>query len=1227
MSEDNVSISWSAPTGGLFDDFTVFYRKRGTTPFSFSDAKAGSSDYTTIGDIAALSRVVSSLEPGYSYQFGVLAALAVGGSDLYSEANINIQECYVPLPKATFVEWTRVFAVGPKVDGRIPTKDYATDDSDWPSIRTPDFSPSDPESRIFEAISTEGIPYEIPANDLANINNYFTNPPGESNGDFAPSSPTSFDGALGETGVAASNTGIISLAWKDVELEFLEASFRASQDSEVNDRSSRSFGYRVYRSHDYGSSWTDVTGGNLLNATDYTYKRRSNSGDTTERMVFFTDYSVKHLYQLNGIERARIYLYKIVPVYGGKELVYQGEGANPHSTIRVTLPPPNMALVHRKMANRTLCLEMDKDIEPLFNYVCEYNGLGARPRGNPWQLNQTVVDLGGDLLVDRFELGCNYTRGELTGGMGNEYTTGASFFDPDGVSGPGVFSVNSVFTGFANNGSVFKGCRPPDFVSNVNYGTALMDNNNPYGSQNPKYDQMIYGDCTGLHEHQIPGSFDDNPSDQYGSEGYTIQLPGSRNTGGQSGYDETIDSDPWNPQFARDYDATRPGLYGKKLIDHSTSQGEFAAVYYNSSQIGGQVISPYGPGHDLSVNGGPILKTDYGQVQKCFINLASIGNSADGNLWKSRWVAANALKRTITKDSSQVGDVDGALDDITDYTLDEVTSVHTLYDDWRSVDADKNFKKPAEPLWNSDRLHKDMPLGRVYSSNSAKLPPLTGIGKRELNKVCNTYQVQVGLGDDGGSFQPFDAPKSKRIMRRSEFIAAGRYPESLDSDSVQDIEQGATLASPVNGRSDNACNGTSYSLQDTPADIVGSLLNGRMPTAATATRGPILTGTGALDGLDYSEACVSRFGVQDLPGNIKEINTDEVYCDYSAEAMGIYFGKENEPVNSVVSPYAGVDSANDSYISKTAWICYEEYPPTPAPAACPDCTYEDIDGDGNFLWCDMTGTLKPWKRVTSYAGYCSIVDNSSTKVDDPLNFRDLSQTFEPLFNPDGTLNPGPITIGKRYDNDQGSVNRMRNGDAYFLNFGESNLGPSFKFGGGMDLNGDKAKYFNSVTGIPLTCASYGGRESCGVSASDNKDITVSSLWDNHNSTGTDPGLPISSFPVGNSAISNVGLSDTRDTPSAKTVNESSTGGGYSFTRGFIKAADGSVIPVNGPQNGVELGYRYRWQLRRGTILNLYSGGAYTGTASGAYSLDVDATTYNGSSYLGGRCAVMINEGY
>ena len=75
---------------------------------------------------------------------------------------------------------------------------------------------------------------------------------------------------------------------------------------------------------------------------------------------------------------------------------------NEIAEVRVVAPPANMALVHRWIANQEVCGLMGRATDPENHYRCDYSGWGKSRNGD-------YYDLEHDLLVDRFELACNFT--------------------------------------------------------------------------------------------------------------------------------------------------------------------------------------------------------------------------------------------------------------------------------------------------------------------------------------------------------------------------------------------------------------------------------------------------------------------------------------------------------------------------------------------------------------------------------------------------------------------------------------------------------------------------------------------------------------------------------------------------------------------------------------------------------------------------------------------------
>ena len=80
--------------------------------------------------------------------------------------------------------------------------------------------------------------------------------------------------------------------------------------------------------------------------------------------------------------------------------------------LEVVMPPDNMVLVHRWMANRQFCLESGQTPDRTNNYRCLNGGLGAVPSGVNWYFDQLI-----HLYVDRYEAGCPYDPGFVEDGL------------------------------------------------------------------------------------------------------------------------------------------------------------------------------------------------------------------------------------------------------------------------------------------------------------------------------------------------------------------------------------------------------------------------------------------------------------------------------------------------------------------------------------------------------------------------------------------------------------------------------------------------------------------------------------------------------------------------------------------------------------------------------------------------------------------------------------------
>lgn len=1258
LNNDAVTLNWDAPTGGVYNKFRIFkYRKENDSArLSFFDGINQTLNHTNSNyefitkNIDEHTHTFSDLDSGDTYFFGVLAVADSGTSndytdDLYSESNLKIIECGITYPKATFDEWTRVFAVGPRIDGRVPLDN---------PIGT--FNPA---SRIWEAINLEGIPYEVKVTgdyqagflvDNSANNNYSRAP-----GNFETPAPNSFsslfDGKPSEEGFAASRNGIVSLAWRDVSLSFAQDKFINNQNHST--RSSRTFGYRVYRSDNNKKDWIDLTDNSgLIHAGNYTYRQRSNSSDITQKMVFFTDYSVSSLNNNDqGNERARIYWYKIVPVYDDVELSYV---SNSDHMIKVTLPPANMALVHRMMANRNICTEMNLSIDKSNFYSCEYNGLGSIAKTSPWRLGETVYDLGGDLLVDRNELGCNYTRGAAS----STPETSNSFYDRASHNDSGANTMAAMFTGrstdaVGGDSLAFRGCtlgvgRDPLLDTLMSGGVDRTEFNasEPFGTQytGVDFDKMIYGDC--LMSNQV-SVFSGACADPQRTSSESINYPGmpkSTAFDGRTCTDHTDGTDAFIPQYYSGNDDNQKGLYDKSMIQNFTIQAEHLAVIYNRRHASSELVSPYGPGDSQILNNS---NGSYSAVQSCFINIASIGADRAGlnPLWSSRWVSANRLNNVK---SSQ------GFTSYVDKTVNELHQDNSLYD---STD----YRIPNPDLWNTNRFVDSTKLGRIFSSNSAKLPPLNGFSRREAQRLCSTYQVEVGFSsDDGENFVGLQMPRSKRLLRKNEFIVAAAHPDTRSNSTITNIETRNTNSS---ADGENGCVTGGTNSIAAPSDLFFNSNGGNTNLSSNLTMAgvsdvPLFTGSSDQDSVSFnSQRCQSRYGVQDLIGNTEDLGAEILFCDYPLDA--IFFGRSGIESESVlVDGY--YDSNNDGLLDSRD-------------------TYRRLYGyNGERFWMENTTSKAKvrlsgldgefetsddiildngniWVRKDANSGYCSLVDSDTSRSSVPTNYIQESGLFENVFNFVGQLNTNLVL--KENKEDQRSVNFMRNGDGYFFNTGPTHLAPkigdydntlSLVSRGISDFDEDNqrvGKYFNPVVGLPLMCSD----SSCSTSADDNKRITTNELVDANES------YIINNFPIGNSQIFHSSIGTTKNTvkvsQSQSNVNDievtviteiqlNTPGLPTADPATHFPAITPSAVIMRSPSqmDANELGggdlrtEEERFNIARHSELIFSNGGSYKENYNGRYGMRIYTETatndgrYNGNRRtVGVRCAVKVNE--
>ncbi|MBF0360081.1 MAG: hypothetical protein HQK49_03680 [Oligoflexia bacterium] len=357
------TIVWTpAPTPGVYSAYEIYSRK-----YDIADTSSvfSTSNLNQIVMKDTNSASLSSLIPNNAYEIGIKTYFQRGTTE-YRSLNTTSYMCNTSESKVNHRGWLDAFAIGPKING------------------------------LTGSPITEVIPVAFPEGTSAD-SNFVAQP-----------IPYEYDSRFTEVkvlGVSASNKGIIRLAWED---------FTITGDNQYLYEYSRLYsntGYRVYRKGfnpstdnvlipgltDFGTPWSSPVSGDTIVQPKWYRDKLSNKVYYAD----FVDYSVEQVVPTNSSD-ARIYWYKVEAVIDNKAISFYTPSSD--AVIKVILPPKNMALVHRWIANKEMCTLMGKeaDIDRSNHYRCPYNGIGN---------NDLYYDIGGHLIVDRFTLGCNFTRG------------------------------------------------------------------------------------------------------------------------------------------------------------------------------------------------------------------------------------------------------------------------------------------------------------------------------------------------------------------------------------------------------------------------------------------------------------------------------------------------------------------------------------------------------------------------------------------------------------------------------------------------------------------------------------------------------------------------------------------------------------------------------------------------------------------------------------------------
>lgn len=219
--------------------------------------------------------------------------------------------------------------------------------------------------------------------------------------------------------------------------------------------------------------------------------------------------------------------------------------------------------------------------------------------------------------------------------------------------------------------------------------------------------------------------------------------------------------------------------------------------------------------------------------------------------------------------------------------------------------------------------------GLIAKMNSALNAPLVNVSVGKSTSICTTRDISSATSSLTGAI-------SAKLPTKVEYIAYAASPTGKSDAELTDLEQGYSLNIQSRCNSSNA-NGleTAFSDSTIPSSKFSYTLSG---TASSSIRS-IYTGSISLgsNGSYSTESCSSRYGIQDVYGNVSEWVKDTMTCnatqftctaDAGTELGNYNFGGGTKyGFNYATGPYndANADSAvgpGDSYLS--AWSLRDE---------------------------------------------------------------------------------------------------------------------------------------------------------------------------------------------------------------------------------------------------------------------------------------------------------------
>lgn len=160
--------------------------------------------------------------------------------------------------------------------------------------------------------------------------------------------------------------------------------------------------------------------------------------------------------------------------------------------------------------------------------------------------------------------------------------------------------------------------------------------------------------------------------------------------------------------------------------------------------------------------------------------------------------------------------------------------------------------------------------------SSALNPPLVNISKTNAQLVCTTRTVGAAISAALSGAVPVAAGATLSLPSKKEYMAYSAAPYLMDDSTIESTEQGFSL----NGQSRcNSSNANGIDAGFTNSSIPSTSFIYSLPGTASSGIRSLYTGSVPWGNNYSTESCSSRYGVQDIYGNVAEWVKDSMTCN------------------------------------------------------------------------------------------------------------------------------------------------------------------------------------------------------------------------------------------------------------------------------------------------------------------------------------------------------------